>query len=143
VLAACAGRHKAAAPAQAAAPAAAAESGAASVMGEDPKAEITRLDEDITVDRTRLGLDEPTPAMIETAPTTAMGSKPAIEDPMCRPAKTETCTTSCTLSDSICTNADKICTLAQKLSGDAWAAGKCAKANRTCEAAKKKCCGCT
>jgi hypothetical protein len=39
----------------------------------------------------------------------------------CRPAETLSCTSSCTLSDSICDNAEKICELAQQLPGDAGA----------------------
>jgi len=68
--------------------------------------------------------------------------QPYTQDPTCRPAQTETCKTSCTLSDSICGNADSICRIAVDLPADTWAQNKCAKANKTCEASRKKCCGC-
>ncbi len=126
---------------EAAAPASAPEAGTA-VMPPSPRAQIEDLDRLIDADRAQLGLDEPTDAMLEGAPAAPMSVAPSSEDPTCRPAATDTCKTSCTLSDSICGNAEKICQLAQDMAGDDWAANKCAKANQTCEASRAKCCGC-
>lgn len=136
VVIACAagGRAKTAAPESTA--------GAASPMPESPREQIEQLEAQIEASRTELGLEAPTEPQIQSAPTQPMGAMPSSDDPKCRPAKTETCTTSCTLSDSICGNADKICNLAKGMAGDTWAAGKCAKANTTCEASRTKCCGC-
>lgn len=135
VVVACAagGRAKTAAPES---------SAAASPMPASPREQIEQLDAAIEASRTELQLDAPTESQIQSAPAQPMGAMPSSDDPKCRPAKTETCTTSCTLSDSICSNADKICNLAKDMVGDAWAANKCAKANTTCEASRAKCCGC-
>jgi hypothetical protein len=132
-VAACAmgGKAKSAAP----------ESTAASPMPASPREQLEQLEAQIEASRTELQLEAPTEPQIQSAPAQPMGVVPATDDPTCRPAKTETCTTSCTLSDSICSNADKICNIAKDL-GDAWASGKCAKANSTCEASRAKCCGC-
>lgn len=129
---------------EAGAPAAAPEAGTAGaeVMPATPRAQIEDLDRQIAADRAQLGLDEPTDAMVQGAPAAPMSVAPASEDPTCRPAATDTCKTSCSLSDSICGNAEKICKLAQDMAGDDWAANKCAKANQTCEASRAKCCGC-
>jgi hypothetical protein len=60
----------------------------------------------------------------------------------CRPAPKDTCTQSCTLSDSICVNANKICRIAEQLQGDKWATDKCTSGKTTCEAAHMSCCHC-
>ena len=135
-IAACGAKQKSAAPA---APEA---TSAPSVMPASPRDQILELDDLIAADRAKLALDEPTDAMVQGAPAQPLGAMPSSADPKCRPAASETCKTSCTLSDSICSNADKICRLAQDMAGDAWAQNKCAKANQTCEASRTKCCGC-
>ena len=115
--------------------------GAPEVMQPPQREQIEKLEAEIDASRGQLQLGEPTNPEIAAASTQPMGALPALQDPKCKPAKTESCTSSCTISDSICSNADKICKLASELSDD-WARGKCAKANKTCEAAKGKCCGC-
>jgi hypothetical protein len=122
-------------------------SGAADAPGTSPLPgsphdEINQLDQKITIARTELELAEPLEADYASAQTTPMGTTPALQDPKCKPAKTDTCTTSCTLSDSICDNANRICELAKSMPGDNWALNKCAKANTTCEQSRTKCCGC-
>lgn len=111
-------------------------------MPDSTHAQIQQLEDEIAASSTQLQLTEPTPAQIESAPAQPLGALPSTQDPKCRPAQTDTCKTSCTLSDSICSNADKICKLAQSMPGDNWAMNKCAKANTTCESSKTKCCGC-
>lgn len=135
-IAACAmgGARKSAAPAQEAA-------GAASPMPASPREQIEQLEAEIDASSTQLELAPPSELQMQGAPTQPMGAMPSSADPACRPAKTETCTTSCTLSDSICSNADKICNIAKSMNDD-WATKKCAKANTTCEASRAKCCGC-
>jgi hypothetical protein len=111
-------------------------------MPESSRAQIEDLEKLIDADRLSLQLDEPAPASLTGAPTQPMSVKPSSQDPTCKPAPTDTCKSSCTLSDSICGNADKICKLAQDMAGDTWALNKCAKANKTCEQSRTKCCGC-
>jgi hypothetical protein len=136
-IASCAARGKAG---TAAAPEASAA--ATSPMPASPREQIDEFDRQIEAERAQLQLEPPSDPQIQSAPTQPMGALPAQQDPKCKPAKTETCETSCRLSDSICGNAEKICKLAQELPGDAWAANKCAKANTTCEASRTKCCSC-
>ena len=110
-------------------------------MPATPKQQIEELEAKIVAERTELKLDEPTDAEVQGAPAQPLGAISPLDDPKCRPPRTETCNTSCTLSASICKNADSICRLAVEMNDD-WARGKCAKANKTCEASKTKCCGC-
>jgi hypothetical protein len=107
----------------------------------DKREQVKQLEAMIDADRLRLELAEPGEAEYLTAPAEPMGTAPAIQNPTCQPAKTEQCTASCTFSDSICKNADSICRLAIEIDDD-WARGRCAKANKTCEASRTKCCGC-
>ena len=134
-------------PASSAPPGALGPPGAASSAGESPLPasphdQIEQLAQQIDTARVQLELPAPTAEAIGAAPAQPMGAVPAAQDPKCRPAPTDTCKTSCELSDSICDNADKICKLAAELAGDGWAANKCATANTTCEASRTKCCGC-
>ncbi|HUS27087.1 MAG TPA: hypothetical protein VMZ53_01210 [Kofleriaceae bacterium] len=80
------------------------------------------------------------PASASTMPMAETNRSPKT-DPTCKPAPSETCNTSCTLSGSICTNKDRICELAKDL-GDADSIGKCNKATKTCKTAADKCCSC-
>jgi hypothetical protein len=133
-------------PSRAVSPQAAAEPEAgtpgAQAMPGDPRAEIEALWERVEAERGQLGLTA-VPAPEGAAPqATPMTTVPRSSDPSCQPAKTERCTSSCTLSDSICTNAQRICELAAQLPADDWARGKCAQATRTCESAHASCCGC-
>jgi hypothetical protein len=65
-----------------------------------------------------------------------------LDDQSCKPAATDACTQSCTLSDSVCENADKICKLADKLPGDTWASQKCQSATDSCKHTHEACCSC-
>ena len=138
-LVACGAQQRSAAPAMAA-PEAAAEAG--SPMPPSAREQIEQLEEQIKVSRIELELEEPSEASLEGVPAQPLALPPSSEDPKCRPAPTETCKTSCTLSDSICDNAQKICKIAEEMAGDGWAMGRCAKANKTCESSRAKCCGC-
>ena len=108
--------------------------------GTDAKAELDSLYAQLEEDRSQLGIEEPgysagTPLPMTAQPTTQT-------DNTCRPAASETCTSSCKLSDSICKNADRICDLAKDLAPDEDAAAKCVKADKTCKTAHDKCCDC-
>ncbi|HEY5920465.1 MAG TPA: hypothetical protein VIV11_02285 [Kofleriaceae bacterium] len=140
VLASCAAQRKSAAP-QASQSEAGVNAGAASPLPETPRDQIIELDAKIAADLGQLQLAEPAQADFLTTSAQPMGAIPSAQDPKCKPAKNETCDTSCTLSDSICKNADHICRLAVEMNDD-WARGRCAKANKSCEASKTKCCGC-
>ena len=120
----------------------AAPSSAGATLSDDPRQQIRDLEDQIVAARTELKLDDPGDSILPDSPATPQGAQPYSANPSCRPAASDTCKTSCTLSDSICGNADKICRIAQDLGGDAWATNKCAKANQTCESSRTKCCGC-
>ena len=115
-----------------------------------PESEIKLLDEQISDDMAKLSLTRPTPP-----PLTCTGADCAQQmsgaavaataprAPTCQPAKTQTCTDTCSLTDSICTNAGRICKLAADLGGnDAYANDKCSSGNASCEAARQRCCSC-
>jgi hypothetical protein len=138
-LASCAaGAKKSAAPASHEA----APSSAGATLSADPRQQIRDLEDQIIAARTELKLEDPGEGPLPGVSAEPMGAQPYSANPSCRPAASDTCKTSCTLSDSICGNADKICRIAQDLAGDAWATNKCAKANKTCESSRTKCCGC-
>ena len=138
VACAAGGPHNAAAPPRATTMPSVA--GSATAPG-SPRAELDQLYAQVEQERMQMGLPEP---MASTqAPAIPMGEHPTTQtDAACHPAKSETCDSSCKLSDSICTNADKICKLAKDLEPDADAASKCEKADKTCKTAHDKCCGC-
>jgi len=115
--------------------------GGGEVLPASKKQQIEQLEAAIAADRTKLELAEPAEPDYMGTSAEPMGTTPAIDNPSCKPAKTDKCTTSCTLSNSICTNADSICRIAVDLNDD-WSRGRCAKANKTCEGARDKCCGC-
>ena len=112
-----------------------------SVAPSSPKAELDQLYAQVEEERAKMGLPEP---MASAEPAASpMAEHPTTQtDAACHPAKSDTCDSSCKLSDSICTNADKICKLAKDLEPDADAAAKCDKADKTCKIAHDKCCGC-
>lgn len=117
--------------------------GAQTMPVDDARAELERRVAELEQQRTTMGLPEPAISSSPASePATPMGSVPQSADASCKPAKTERCTSSCTLSDSICTNASRICDLASQLAGDGWAATKCAQAKQTCESAHERCCSC-
>lgn len=137
LVVACAGAQKSAAPA----PREATMPVAGSAASASPKAQLDELYAQVEQERAALGLPEPMAGVL--SPATPMGDHPTTQtDAACHPAQSETCTSSCKLSDSICTNADKICKLAKDLEPDADAAAKCEKAGKSCTAAHDKCCGC-
>jgi hypothetical protein len=139
VVVACAGAgHKAAM-----APASGGQAPQAPMAPMSPEAQqIDTWANEIERDRQTMGLEAPHEASVPHA-AVAMSSPLTVQsDAACHPAKTDTCTQSCTLSDSICNNSAKICDLASKMAGDDWAAKKCGTARETCEAGHKKCCDC-
>jgi hypothetical protein len=115
-----------------------------------PESEIKLLDEQISDDMAKLSLTRPTPPpltctgadcaqQMSGAAVTAVAPRA----PTCQPAKTQTCTDTCSLTDSICKNAGRICKLAADLGGnDAYANDKCSSGNASCEAARERCCSC-
>lgn len=126
--------------------------------GADPLAssperqEIARLDAEIDAELARHNQPPaPTPPCAgvgcvgAAATAVEMGVGPRVEsDPKtCKPAPSDTCKDSCTLSNSICTNAGRICELAKKLGdNDAWANEKCAKGTDSCKQSEQRCCSC-
>ncbi len=115
-------------------------------MPGDPRNEIDLLAAEIDAALASAGIATLAPSSCEaTHSCTAepYGLPPRVEDPTCAAPTTDTCTQSCTLSDSVCSNADKICNLAGKLPGDDYANEKCQSANDSCKRTREKCCGCT
>jgi hypothetical protein len=107
-----------------------------------PKEELDYLFAQVEQQRVAMQLGEPQiePGSQATPMTTPMPTSKT--DPTCKKAASETCQTSCTLSDSICENTDKICKLAADLQPDDDASTKCAKATKTCKSSHEKCCSC-
>lgn len=141
---ACASAHKASPSAAGASPSSDVPS--PSMMPADPHAQITELAKQIELSRGKLGLP-PAPVTMAACPGNQCSPAPEAmttqADTTCHPAQSDTCTSSCTLSDSICDNASKICNLAKQLPGDAWASERCTSANASCHDAHDKCCACT
>ena len=117
----------------------------------NPRAELERLDQEITAEMQKLAEPRPAPPVgacaencAQPMATQANQAKQATQqDATCKPAQTETCTQSCTLKTSICTNASKICSIAADLGGgDAYANEVCNRGVASCVAAEKRCCSC-
>lgn len=131
----------------AAAPASAGMPDAAPMPQGSPRAEIDRLDADITAEMAKAGLARPA-----AAPLTCVGAACASEmtrfataiktPPKVCTGKTATCSDVCTLKDSICSNAARICDLAAQLGTDDSANDKCNQGKASCDAATERCCGC-
>ncbi|MBA3456247.1 MAG: hypothetical protein H0T42_24315 [Deltaproteobacteria bacterium] len=122
---------------------------AAGPTGMTPRDEIETLDREIEAQLTSMGVRPTPPATCAADASCAqvspqpMSVVPAAADPTCKPAASDTCKDSCTLSDSICKNADRICVLAQQLGGtDAYANETCDRGNTSCKAARERCCSC-
>jgi hypothetical protein len=106
------------------------------VLAPSPHDQIEQLSGKITQESNTLGLPPQNGTLSSATPMTS------VADPTCHPAKTDTCSDTCGLADSICTDATKICDLAKQLPGDTWAESKCTSAEDSCDAAHKRCCGC-
>lgn len=100
------------------------------------RAEITALDEALTADRDRLGLDAPTVDDLGAAAAMTAAAN------TCAPDGSQACSDVCTLATSICDNATRICDLAAQLPGDAWASERCTTGKATCAKAAARCCDC-
>jgi len=113
-------------------------------MPPDRHAEIDSLSQQIDDARRQLSLSAPVSSTATPVPAPAPFNVPVSfkTDDKCHPAQTQSCTDTCTISDTICSNSDKICKLAAELVGDTWAAQKCDTAKQTCDAAHAKCCAC-
>ena len=109
---------------------------------QDPRSEIEQLANDIEDARIGMHLGELSPALIEGTKAEPLAVVPSSKDASCHPAQTETCSSSCTFSDSICVNAKRICDLSVSMAGDRWAQDKCKRASATCTVAHEKCCSC-
>jgi hypothetical protein len=117
-----------------------------SPVGPSPHDQIEKFGQDITDARVKMGLPA-APEVVAPCPNgqcsgpapTAMSTH---SDPACHPATSDTCSSTCTLADSICDNASKICALAKELPGDTWASDHCASATTSCHDAHERCCGC-
>ncbi len=111
----------------------------------DPHAQIEALSAQLDQKRDQLQTTaaRPQPAVACGEACERMATAQEAKDAACHPAKTQSCSDVCTLSDSICETKDKICNLAGELPGDAWAEGKCADAKSSCDTAHTRCCTCT
>ncbi|MBA3391862.1 MAG: hypothetical protein H0T89_04415 [Deltaproteobacteria bacterium] len=118
---------------------------------EAPRFEIDELDRQIDADLAKLRLARPpAPADSCVSPpcdpqrmSTAAGAANAPPEASCKPGRSDVCTDSCTLKDSICKSAGRICEIASQLGGnDSYANEKCASSSASCSAAKERCCAC-
>ena len=112
----------------------------------DARAELERLDQEITAQMQQLNEPRPAPpvdACVENCKQPMATQAQTARATTCEESKSETCKQSCTLKASICENAGKICTLAADLGGtDAYANEVCNRGLASCEAAKTRCCSC-
>lgn len=140
VIACGAAPQKAAAPSMASPP-----SEATPMPAGSPRDQIAALDQQIDRDLAQLSLARPPVTAGAGVEPTTMGTQPHAAEPTCQPAKTETCSDTCRLADSICANAGSICRIANgDLGGtDGYANEKCQSGSASCQAAKQRCCGCT
>jgi hypothetical protein len=106
----------------------------------DPKAQIQYYADEIEKQRQQLGMPE---AVLPMSSQPIAATPRSNDDAQCHAAKTESCNSVCTLSDSICDNAEKICKISDELGDDEWASDKCKSARVTCSDAHKRCCECT
>jgi hypothetical protein len=115
-----------------------------------PQSEVDELSRQIEADLAKLGLQPqaapPNACVQPPCDAVALSTDAAAQhtdDPSCKPAPSETCQSSCQLSDSICSNSKKICKIAGDLGGgDSYANGKCASGKASCTASRGRCCGC-
>lgn len=106
-----------------------------------PRDEITQLDQEIAAKLGQLKLPEPA---IMPGAQSDVRTIPQVKSVCVAPsAPTGTCGDVCTLSSRICEAADRICVLAQDLAPDPWAAERCDKGKKSCEAATRRCCQCS
>jgi hypothetical protein len=108
---------------------------------DSPKGQLDRLFAQVEQERQQMSLpEEQVDPGVRTVPVAEPHRTPQT-DATCKPAPSDTCNTSCTLSGSICKNKDRICELAKDL-GDDDSLGKCNKATKTCKKASDTCCSC-
>lgn len=118
------------------------------VDGGNARDRILELEIQIDQQIAQLGLPPTPPPACPNGNCSASAAEPmtvtpSAQDTTCKPGKSETCTQSCTLSDSICDNAGKICELAKELGGDDnFANEKCTRGKASCQASRTRCCGC-
>ena len=107
-----------------------------------------QLHDEITASADDLGAAATSMGLSVTTTTTAT---PLSAETMTKPAETtcampppvkETCHSTCELATRICSDAGNICKLAAQLPGDAWASERCDAGERSCEAARARCCDC-
>ena len=141
VVAACAMGGSKKAAMQTAPPPQADAGGQPSMSVDSPKGQLDSLFTQVELERQQMGLPEAQLDPGAQAMPVAQPTRTPQTDATCKPAPSETCNTSCTLSGSICRNKDRICELAKDL-GDDDSLGKCNKATKTCKTAADKCCSC-
>lgn len=147
VVAACAmgGAKRSAAPSVQQAPEAGVPGGQPDMTNMSRKEQLDTLFTQVEQEREQMQLPEAQVEPVEPGhqPSIAMGepARTPQTDATCKPAPSDTCNTSCTLSGSICKNKDRICELAKDLADDD-SIGKCNKATKTCKTAADKCCNC-
>jgi hypothetical protein len=116
--------------------------GGAPAPGGSPRDQLDALYAQVEQERQEMQLPEPMMAGAKPATPMATPMQTSKTDTTCKPGGSETCQTSCKLSDSICDNTTKICKLAEELQPDDDAAAKCEKSTKTCKTSHEKCCGC-
>ena len=100
----------------------------------DTHHEIETLWQQLEADRTALELQAGSALSVAVA-------RPSVDPRSCQTPPGPRCTESCRLADAICDNAGAICRLAEHLD-DTWADDRCTEAQKTCTAARERCCTC-
>ena len=103
--------------------------------------ELTAASDDLDAAAKRMGIPVTTATMATPLPMDTL-TKPAEATCALPPPTSETCHSTCELATRICSDAGSICKLAAQLPGDAWASERCAAWQRSCEAARTRCCDC-
>ena len=98
--------------------------------------QIEQYGQRIAEARVKLGMPAEAPAPMAPCPggqcSVAPSAMSTHTHPACHPGASDTCSSTCTLADSICDNASRICALAKELPGDTWASDRCASATTSC-----------
>jgi hypothetical protein len=129
-------------------PSAVQETGAAGMIPPSGRQQIEELDRQIATDLGKMQLSPPAApaaACMPSCDVRAMSQDSvtaAADVKTCAHGTSDTCRSSCDLSEAICKNAGRICDIAGQLATDDWANQKCASGKSSCDAAHGRCCNC-
>ena len=131
-------------------PSAVQETGGAGTIPASTRQQIEELDRQIATDLEKMQLAPPAAAAAAAACMPSCDVRAMSQDSVtaaadvrtCAHGTSDTCRSSCDLSEAICKNAGRICDIAGQLATDDWANQKCASGKSSCDAAHGRCCNC-